>query len=100
MNELIYSVGNRMGISFHSAGISKDSNVSGSVVWQIVSDVPGEDIGYGSSYSKVRVQFDVYSISEKEVFGICERLEREVIGLGIVLLRSGPFFNAGTKLYE
>lgn len=100
MNELIYSIGERIGIPFHSAGVSKNSSVSGSVIWQIISDVPGENIGYGSSFSRVRVQFDIYSVLEREVFDICERLEKEVMGLGIVLLRNGPFFNADTKLYR
>lgn len=100
MNELIYFMKEKMGIPFHSAGLSKSSNISGGVIWQIISDVPGENIGYGSNFSRIRVQFDIYSVLEREVFDICERLEKEVMGLGIVLLRSGPFFNADTKLYR
>lgn len=100
MNELIYSIGKRLNIPFHSAGLANNGNVSGSVIWQIVSDVPGTSLGYSSNFSKVRIQFDAYSSSEKLVFEICEKLEKEVIGLGVVLLRSGPFFNANTKLYR
>lgn len=100
MNELIYSIGEKMETPFHSAGLSKVSNISGNVVWQIISDVPGESLSYSSNLSRVRVQFDIYSISEREVFEMSEKLEKEVVGLGIVLLRSGPFFNADTKLYR
>lgn len=100
MNEIVYRIGKKLDIPFHSAGLSKIGKVSDSVVWQIISDIPGEGIGYSSQFSKIRVQFDIYSISERAVFEISEKLEKEVIGMGIVLLRNGPFFNADTKLYR
>lgn len=100
VNELIYSIEKKINIPFYSAGVAKGSSGNNYVVWQIVSDVPDITIDYKSDFSKIRVQFDIYSKSERAVFEICEKLESEALGRGLVLLRNGPFLNPDTKMYR
>lgn len=100
VNEFIYSVGKKINIPFYSAGVAKEPNGNDYVVWQIVSDVPDITVGYKSDFSKIRVQFDIYSKSERDAFEICEKLESETLSKGLVLLRNGPFLNPDTKMYR
>lgn len=100
MNKLIYDIARKMQIPFYSAGVAQQVRGDSYIVWQIISDVPGKTIGYASNISKVRVQFDIYSRNEEAVFEIGDHLESVMLGKGFVLLRTGPFFNADTKMYR
>ncbi len=102
LNEIIYDIAQGEAfrdIEFYSAGVANKAK-GDYIVWQIISDIPSETIGYASNISKARVQFDIYSRSEEAVFEIGDHLENAMLGKGFVLLRNGPFFNADTKMYR
>lgn len=103
INQLIYDVSKNKELKevpFHNAGTAVMKKGKNYIVWQIVSDVPNRTIDYESKLSKVRVQFDVYTHTERESISISEKLEKMMLGKGLVLSRNGPFFNADTKTYR
>lgn len=103
MNELIYEISKRevfKGVSFYSSGLAKDNAKTPYVTWQIISDNPFSGIGFEMMGSNIRVQFDIYSSSEKEVLTLSGELEKELLGVAIVEMRQGPRLEFGTKLYR
>lgn len=100
MNHLIYRISQALDIPFHSAGVAQSQRGKNYITWQIISDIPARMIDHRRDISKVRIQFDIYTVDEKSVFEISSQLEKELLGKGLTLLRSGPFFNADTKMYR
>lgn len=105
MNEIIYEIFQSKPLSsieVFSGGVSLKNDLSKYATWKIISDVPNNRMDSGYESSSVRVQFDIYSAKEREVFEIAESLSKELVTSeqGLILLKSGPFFNVGTKRYQ
>ncbi len=70
------------------------------ITWQIISDTPKNTFAEVAKASSARVQFDIYSNDESQVFRLSNLLE-EAIGIkGIIRLRSGPTKEQITKRFR
>lgn len=83
-----------------SGGLAPLETSSPYVVWQSISKVPMQTIGNKTKNNRLRIQFDIYSDSEREVLQIQNLLNKRLERVGFVISSVGPMREPETNHYR